>query len=165
MIVKNRTAGGTSEAPVPFISPDATEKVLVGDPATERDQTKFPKVDVVFPVLHGLLRGGRHGPGALGAGAESPMWAAASLASAVSMDKLYTKTDCDEPGDPPGRIRAGDAGKSWSDMDAGGWTGSRTQFPYPVFMKPSNAGSSKGVARRGQPGGTGSTDFMEAATP
>ena len=67
------------------------------------------------------------------------------LASAVSMDKLYTKIVVDDLGVrqaayvPVMRSDLNDMASVVGRVEA--------KFSYPVFVKPSNAGSSKGVAR------------------
>ncbi len=67
------------------------------------------------------------------------------LASAVSMDKLYTKIIVDELGIrqaayvPVMKEQLEDMNKVVNRIEG--------RFAYPVFIKPSNAGSSKGVSK------------------
>lgn len=124
------------------ISPDATKKCVV---ITENGETREVPVDVVFPVLHG--KNGEDGTiqGLLEL-AQIPYVGCGVLASAVSMDKLYTKIIVKELG-----IRQADyvPVMSWKmerDMD-GTVRRIEEKFSYPVFVKPSNAGSSKGVSK------------------
>lgn len=137
--VKNDTwrEGKTSAV----LSPDAREKCLI---VMENGKTEKLPVDVVFPVLHGLYGEDGTVQGILEL-ARIPYVGCGVLASAVSMDKLSTK------------IIVGNLGirqaayvpvlkEELSDMDA---VTARVEaaFPYPVFIKPSNAGSSRGVSR------------------
>lgn len=126
------------------VSPDATEQsIIITEPLGGKPMEKV-KIDVAFPVLHGLY--GEDGTiQGLFELARIPYVGCGVLASAVSMDKFYTK------------IVAGHLGirqaafvpvlkEELSDMDA---VVKRVEhhFNYPVFIKPSNAGSSKGVSK------------------
>ena len=123
------------------ISPDATKQCVI---LTEGDRAEFVKVDVVFPVLHGLFGEDGTVQGLLEL-ARIPYVGCGVLASAVSMDKLYTKIVVDDLGVrqaayvPVMRSDLGDMEAVVGRVEA--------KFTYPVFVKPSNAGSSKGVAR------------------
>ena len=124
-----------------FLSPDATEKCLfiLRDGRME----KLP-VDVVFPVLHGLYGEDGTVQGLLEL-AKIPYVGCGVLSSAVSMDKLSTKILVSSLG-----IRQAAyvpvMKEELSDMD-GVVSRIEQAFPYPVFVKPSNAGSSRGVSR------------------
>lgn len=108
------------------------------------DKVTEVKLDLVFPVLHGL-----HGEDGTIQGllelAKIPYVGCGVLASAVGMDKLYTKIIVNNLG-----IRQADyepvMSEQLADMDA---VAARIEnhFAYPVFIKPSNAGSSKGVSK------------------
>lgn len=124
------------------ISPDALRRCVME--IEPEGQVSFRPIDVVFPVLHG--RFGEDGTiqGLLEM-ARIPYVGCGVLSSAVSMDKLYTK------------ILAGHLGVSQAayepvmaeeleDMEAVLDRVER-RFSYPVFVKPSNAGSSRGVSR------------------
>ena len=123
------------------ILPDAVKKcaVLVKDGKTEE-----VKLDVVFPVLHGLYGEDGTIQGLLEL-AKIPYVGCGVLASAVSMDKLYTKIIVSDLG-----IRQAEYESVYreelGDMEQ---VASRIEkhFPYPVFIKPSNAGSSRGVSK------------------
>lgn len=130
------------------ISPDATKKCVI---LTESGVQSEVKIDAAFPVLHGL--NGEDGTiQGLFELARIPYVGCGVLASAVSMDKLYTKIIVDDLG-----IRQADyvPVMSWQmrkDMD-GIVKQIEEKFSYPVFVKPSNAGSSRGVSKaedRGQ---------------
>lgn len=120
--------------------PDAKEKcVLIQEKLC---YTKV-KVDVVFPVLHGLY--GEDGTiQGLCELARLPYVGCGVLASAVGMDKAYTKLIVKDLG-----IRQADyvlAHRHEVKADARLVAKSvEAKLPYPVFVKPSNAGSSKGV--------------------
>ena len=76
------------------LSPDATRKCVI---ISEGDAIKEVRVDVVFPVLHGL-RGEDGTVQGLLELARIPYVGCGVLASAVSMDKLYTKLIVDSLG-------------------------------------------------------------------
>ena len=124
------------------ISPDATKKCVI---FTEDGKIWEERIDVAFPVLHGLY--GEDGTvQGLFELAQIPYVGCGVLASAVSMDKLYTKIIVDDLG-----IRQADyvPVMSWrmkKDMDAV-VKQVEDKFSYPVFVKPSNAGSSRGVSK------------------
>ena len=123
------------------ILPDAEKKCAL---FMENGTMTEVKLDVVFPVLHGLCGEDGTIQGLLEL-AKIPYVGCGVLASAVSMDKLYTKIIVDELG-----IRQADyvpvMREQLEDMDkvADCIEG---RFAYPVFIKPSNAGSSKGVSK------------------
>lgn len=124
------------------LSPDATKKCVI---LTENGISTEVKVDVAFPVLHGLY--GEDGTvQGLFELAKIPYVGCGVLASAVSMDKLYTKIIVDDLG-----IRQADyvPVMRWElrrDME-GVLNRIEEKFSYPVFIKPSNAGSSRGVSK------------------
>lgn len=130
------------------LSPDATKQCVI---ITENGNTYEEKVDAVFPVLHGPFGEDGTVQGLLEM-ARLPYVGCGVLSSAVSMDKLYTKIIVDDLG-----IRQADyvPVMSWrmkKDMD-GTIARIEEKFSYPVFIKPSNAGSSRGVSKaenRGQ---------------
>ena len=121
------------------LSPDATRKCVI---ISEGDATKEVRVDVVFPVLHGL-RGEDGTVQGLLELARIPYVGCGVLASAVSMDKLYTKLIVDSLG-----IRQADyvpvRRSQLQDMNSV-IASVENKLSYPVFVKPSNAGSSRGV--------------------
>ncbi|EOS68557.1 D-alanine-D-alanine ligase [Lachnospiraceae bacterium MD308] len=124
------------------ISPDATKKCVILDDGTERTTVK---IDAAFPVLHGPY--GEDGTvQGLFELAHIPYVGCGVLSSAVSMDKLYTKIIVDDLG-----IRQADyvPVMSWRMRDDMEGTVKRIEekFSYPVFIKPSNAGSSRGVSK------------------
>ena len=127
---------GTTTA---IISPDRSRKGVL---LLDGDRVTFRPVDVVFPVLHGLY--GEDGTvQGLFTLAGIPYVGCGVLCSAVSMDKLYTKIVVDTLGIRQARYVAV-FGYELKDMDA---CVKRVEekLSYPVFVKPSNAGSSKGV--------------------
>lgn len=123
------------------ISPDATEQCAI---LTKGGKTEKVKLDVVFPVLHGLFGEDGTVQGLLEM-ARIPYVGCGVLASAVSMDKLYTKIIVDDLG-----IRqAAYLAVMKSDLSNMDTVTAKVEekFAYPVFIKPSNAGSSKGVSK------------------
>lgn len=126
------------------LSPDATEKGVW----LRRDgQMSFWPVDVAFPVLHG--RRGEDGTvqGLLEL-AEIPYVGCGVLASAVSMDKVYTKRIVDTLGIRQAAYVV--VRREELRTEAGLREAVRRveeKLAYPVFVKPSCAGSSCGVSR------------------
>ena len=123
------------------LSPDAKEKCLL---LMEDGKVEKVPVDVVFPVLHGLY--GEDGTvQGLFELAQIPYVGCGVLASAVSMDKMTTKVIVNNLGIRQAAFVAV-LKEEMSDMGAV-IEKIENAFPYPVFVKPSNAGSSKGVSR------------------
>lgn len=123
------------------LSPDATMKSVI---LLDGEKAEYVKADVVFPVLHGLFGEDGTIQGLLEL-AGIPYVGCGVLASAVSMDKLYTKIIVDDLG-----VRQADYIAVMRDQlkDLEPIVKKvEEKFSYPVFVKPSNAGSSKGVSR------------------
>lgn len=123
------------------ISPDHEEQaVIIMDGA----KTTLRKLDAVFPVLHGLNGEDGTVQGLLELSG-IPYVGCGILASAVSMDKLYTKIIVDTL-----NVRQAAYVPVMSrELDAMDDTVKKVEakLSYPVFIKPSNAGSSKGVSK------------------
>lgn len=123
------------------ISPDAMEKSVL---LITGDHMERVKIDAAFPVLHGLYGEDGTIQGLLEL-ARIPYVGCGVLASAVSMDKLHTKIIVDDLG-----VRQAEYEpvfkEQLEDMDQ---VVERVEkhFDYPVFVKPSNAGSSRGVTK------------------
>ena len=103
------------------------------------------RVDVVFPVLHGLFGEDGTVQGILEL-AGIPYVGCGVVASAVSMDKLFTKVLVNAIGGirqaqyvPVRRHELSDMDECVARVEA--------ELSYPVFVKPSNAGSSRGVTK------------------
>lgn len=108
------------------------------------DKIEEVKLDVVFPVLHGLYGEDGTIQGLLEL-ARIPYVGCGVLASAVSMDKLYTKIIVSDLG-----IRQAEYEAVYrEELSAMDQVAERIEkhFPYPVFIKPSNAGSSRGISK------------------
>lgn len=124
------------------LSPDATKQCVI---LTEQGQSRSVKIDVAFPVLHGLFGEDGTIQGLLEL-ARIPYVGCGVLSSAVCMDKLYTKIIVDDLGI---RQAAYEPVMTWrmrKDME-GTIARIEGRFSYPVFVKPSNAGSSRGVTK------------------
>ena len=122
------------------LSPDATRKGLYR--MSEDEKAQFVHLDVIFPVLHGLY--GEDGTvQGLFKLAGIPFVGCGLFASAAGMDKLYTKIIVDTLG-----IRQAKYVPVYKEelpkMDE---VVARVEsaLEYPVFVKPSNSGSSVGV--------------------
>ena len=128
-----------------FLSPDAVSRLLY---IRGEGRDEEVRIDCVFPVLHG--RFGEDGTvQGLFELAGIPYVGCGVLASAVSMDKFYTKIVADTVTKELGIRQArwvGIRSRDFADMDR---VVRRVEeaFPYPVFIKPSNAGSSCGVSK------------------
>ena len=124
------------------ISPDATKQCVM---LREDGVMTEEHIDAAFPVLHGLY--GEDGTiQGLFELAQIPYVGCGVLASAVSMDKLYTKIIVDDLGIRQAAYVPVMRWKMKKDMDS---IVRRVEenFSYPVFIKPSNAGSSRGVTK------------------
>lgn len=123
-----------------ILSPDATMRSLV----LLKEELVRIKIDKVFPVLHG--RNGEDGTiQGLCQLAQIPYVGCNIIASAVSMDKGFTKIAVKEKGVPQADfvlVRE----KELSDMDAA-VAKVESAFSYPYFIKPANAGSSVGISK------------------
>ncbi len=128
------------------ISPDATKKCVMIERAAEvsADRVQEIPVDVVFPVLHGLFGEDGTVQGLLEL-ARIPYVGCGVLASAVSMDKLYTKIVVDDLGIRQARYVPVMKNQLKDMEEVIGRV--EEKLPYPVFVKPSNAGSSRGVSK------------------
>lgn len=123
------------------ISPDSGHHGLL---VTEDGTTEIRHIDVVFPVLHGLYGEDGTIQGLLEL-SRIPYVGCGVLASAASMDKISTKVFADCIGVRQANYVT-DTARDTSQMDV---TISEVEdkLGYPVFVKPSNAGSSKGVSK------------------
>jgi D-alanine-D-alanine ligase len=124
-----------------IISPDAQEKCMI---LFDEDGMRKVPVDVIFPVLHGMY--GEDGTiQGLFEMAKIPYVGCGVLASAVSMDKAYTKMIVDHL-----KVRQADYvvinHMDMADMKAC-VAKVEAKLNYPVFVKPSKAGSSCGVSK------------------
>lgn len=125
-----------------IISPDATKRCLI---LTVDGVSREEKIDVVFPVLHGLYGEDGTVQGLLEL-AKIPYVGSGVLSSAVSMDKLYTKIIAGALGIRQAAYLPVMARQLKKDMAAVA-DKIEKRFSYPVFIKPSNAGSSRGVSK------------------
>lgn len=129
---------GQTEA---ILSPDATKQCVI---INQNNRQEEIKVDIVFPVLHGLYGEDGTVQGLLEL-AKIPYVGCGVLSSAVAMDKLSTKIIVDAMG-----IRQADyvpvMGPELNQMSLV-VKKIEEKLSYPVFVKPSNAGSSVGVNR------------------
>ena len=125
-----------------IISPDTKRELMLID--SENNIKDSVEIDVVFPVLHGMY--GEDGTiQGLFEMAQIPYVGCGVFASAASMDKFYTKVVVDTLG-----IRQAQyvpvLKNELSDMD-NVVKRAEALLTYPVFVKPSKAGSSKGVSK------------------
>ncbi len=118
-----------------FIAPDGkwTPRPILPEPGAN------PGIDLVFPVLHGTFGEDGTVQGLLEL-ADLPYVGAGVLGSSVSMDKEITKRLCLEQGLPVVEYLVQFRGAL--DADA-----AERAFPYPVFVKPANLGSSVGISK------------------
>ena len=127
-----------------ILSPDASQRGLL---KIVGGKVKLIPIDLAFPVLHG-----KYGEDGTIQGlfelAKLPYVGCGVLASAVSMDKFFTKIIADRVGvrqaayEPVMKEEiAGTEGMAEAVKRV------EARFAYPVFIKPSNAGSSRGVSK------------------
>lgn len=123
------------------ISPDTQDQALV---LLAEGTYRLQPVDVIFPVLHGL--NGEDGTiQGLFEMAQIPYVGCGVLASAVSMDKVYTKIIVEDLGIRQAEfvhIRRSDLDRMEDALDR-----AEAKLSYPMFVKPSRAGSSVGVSK------------------
>ncbi len=124
-----------------IISPDTTHNGVL---FIENNKVTFKHIDVVFPVLHGL--NGEDGTiqGLLEL-AHIPYVGCGVVASGVSMDKLFTKIIVEKLGIRQAKF-VSIIKRELSDMEAC-VKKVEASLDYPVFIKPANAGSSKGISK------------------
>lgn len=127
---------GDAEA---VLLPDATKRCVAVTRGSQREEIK---IDVAFPVLHGLYGEDGTIQGLLEL-AKIPYVGCGVLASAIAMDKLSTKIIVDSLGIrqaayvPVMRWELEDMLPTIKKIEE--------TLSYPMFVKPSNAGSSVGV--------------------
>lgn len=130
------------------LSPDATKEELIM--MSDKGVTT-KKIDVIFPVMHGMY--GEDGTiQGLFEMAQIPYVGCGVLASAAGMDKVYTKIIVDALGINQADyvlVRAVDVEKAEKDSSVMDAQVKRVEerLEYPVFIKPSKAGSSQGVSK------------------
>lgn len=125
-----------------IISPDTNHKLIIkrGDLFEQRD------IDVAFPILHGLY--GEDGTiQGLFELAHIPYVGCGHLSSAITMDKFFTKIVADSIGVAQAKfvgVRAYEIKGDGMDKVVKRVEAERQ---YPMFVKPSCAGSSKGITK------------------
>ncbi|MEG0847473.1 MAG: D-alanine--D-alanine ligase family protein [Niameybacter sp.] len=137
------TCNRWKEVGIPAIlSPDATRKSLVV--LKKEEPPVFIKIDKVFPVLHG--KNGEDGTiQGICKLARIPFVGCGVVASAVSMDKAFTKIVVKEKGVPQADFvlvyerEMQDEAQVVAKVEGA--------FGYPYFIKPANAGSSVGISK------------------
>lgn len=123
------------------ISPDRSRPGIY---VLKKDVYEYKKIDVIFPVLHGKF--GEDGTvQGLFELSGIPYVGCGVLSSSVSMDKISTKIFVEQLGIRQAKFVA-DIARDLSELDA---TVQKVEkeLGYPVFVKPSNAGSSCGVSK------------------
>lgn len=126
---------------IAVISPDRSKPGIL---VLKANTYEYKKIDVIFPVLHGKF--GEDGTiQGLFELSGIPYVGCGVLSSAVSMDKITTKILVDQLGIRQANYVA-DIAKDLNELDA---TVQQVEekLGYPVFVKPSNAGSSCGVSK------------------
>lgn len=124
-----------------ILSPDAVQKGVL---LLEGGKAEVIPVDVIFPVLHGLWGEDGTVQGIFEL-AQIPYVGCGVLASAVSMDKVYTKMIVDTLGINQASYVLITRSELADEMRAVEKVEER--LDYPVFVKPSCAGSSRGVGQ------------------
>ena len=124
-----------------IISPDTTHHGVL---FITNDKVEYQHIDVAFPVLHGL--NGEDGTiqGLLEL-AHIPYVGCGVVSSGVSMDKLFTKIIVEKLGIRQAKF-VSIIKREMSNLDAC-VAKVENAIDYPVFIKPANAGSSKGISK------------------
>lgn len=138
------TNNGWQQNGVPAIlSPDTTQKALIVC-GSEANKVSTIKIDVVFPVLHG--KNGEDGTiQGLCQLAQIPFVGCGVLASAVSMDKAFTKIAVATKGVPQAKYVVVKEKEIQNQDEVVNKI--EAAFDYPYFIKPANAGSSVGISK------------------
>lgn len=123
------------------ISPDASQKAVL---FIDGNEVIIKKVDVVFPALHGLYGEDGTVQGLLEL-AKIPYVGCGVVASGVSMDKLFTKIIVDTLDIRQAKYVA--VNKKELEQMTMVVDKIEQNLAYPVFIKPSNAGSSCGITK------------------
>ncbi len=137
-ITSGKWKNGTITA---VISPDASQKAVL---LIEGNKVVIEKIDVVFPALHGLY--GEDGTvQGLFELAKLPYVGCGVVSSGVSMDKLFTKIIVDTLGIKQAKYVA----VLKKELEQINQVAEKIEqkLDYPMFIKPSNAGSSRGVSK------------------
>ena len=139
--VESMEDGSWKESRIHAVLSPETDRTLF---LTEGDRIEKVTVDVAFPVLHGLW--GEDGTvQGLFETAMLPYVGCGHLSGAITMDKFFTKVIADSVGVAQAAYVPV---RSWelADMDS---VVARVEaaHDYPVFIKPSNAGSSMGITK------------------
>lgn len=132
----------TKNADKAILSPDTSHKGLL---KLKDGKSEVMKIDFVFPVIHG--KGGEDGTlqGLLEL-ANMPYAGCGVLASAVSMDKAYTKIIADSVGISQAKYRV--FYKYLLEENIEKYVKETEEnIGYPCFVKPSKAGSSVGISK------------------
>lgn len=124
-----------------IISPDTTHQGVL---FIEDNKVSYKHIDVCFPVLHGL--NGEDGTiqGLLEL-AHIPYVGCGVVSSGISMDKLFTKIIVDKLGIRQAKY-VSIIKQELKNMNTC-VSKVETSLDYPVFIKPANAGSSKGISK------------------
>lgn len=123
-----------------IISPDSSRELLLKD----GDLHSSCKVDVIFPVLHGMY--GEDGTiQGLFEMANIPYVGCGVFASAAAMDKFFTKVIVNHIGICQAKF-VPVLEEDFDDLDSA-MDRVEAELSYPVFVKPSKAGSSQGVSK------------------
>ena len=141
--VEDITSGKWRDGKITMVlSPDNSHKGFL---EIRKGKVTPVSVDVVFPVLHGLYGEDGTVQGILEL-AGIPYVGCGVVASAVSMDKLFTKIIVNSLGDIRQAKYVAVRRNELKNMEE---IIERVEaaLDYPVFIKPSNAGSSKGVSK------------------
>ena len=126
-----------------ILTPDPTKRELV--PIDPKKPSETKKIDVILPILHGPY--GEDGTvQGLFELANIPYAGCGVLASACSMDKVIQKKLCEEAGLPIVKPYTYFLSKEWGNNKQD-ILEKADKIGYPLFIKPSNMGSSVGISK------------------
>lgn len=129
-----------------ILSPDVRHHGIIVNPLSGRfKKSELKRLDVVFPAIHGS-----HGEDGTLQGlcelADIPYVGCGTLSSALTNDKIMTKSILRQ-NDVPVLNDVWFARAEWLENPSAIIEQIKTQFDYPVFVKPATLGSSIGVSR------------------
>lgn len=128
------------------VVPGITGRPLIGmDPDCEAGRILQNTLDVVFPILHGTYGEDGTVQGLLEL-LGVPYVGAGVMASAIGMDKVAMKAAFQQAGLPmvPFQVLMI---RTWRENTVARLNSLEQHFAYPIFVKPSNLGSSVGVSK------------------
>lgn len=140
--ILNTTENWEKYSATTIISPDASHKGLL---RIMGDKIKIINIDVVIPALHGKMGEDGTVQGLLEL-AQIPYVGCGVLSSSISMDKAFTKIVVNELNIKQAKYFIYLNNKNYLDI-LPEIISDIKKLEYPIFIKPANSGSSKGISK------------------